>query len=114
MGMINYYMGNIEEAYKFHILSLYANHKLFESDLPVNYEKFKYDIWLEIEKKIEPRKTKKVATSTITYKDIPKTPTNVPKIYSNFSKDNINPYYTLTYENSTQSEIKRATMKSEL
>ena len=33
MGMINYYMGNIEEAYKFHILSLYANHKLFESDL---------------------------------------------------------------------------------
>ena len=112
--MINYYMGNIEEAYKFHILSLYANHKIFETDLPINYEKFKYDIWLEIEKKIDPKKNKKQATGSISYKKIPKTPPNVPKLYSNFSKDNINPYYTLTFEDTTQSEIKRAAMKSEM
>ena len=89
MGLLSYYMGNIEDADKFHQLSIYITQKEGTDDnMPMDYDKFKYDIWLEIEKQVEPYR-KKVVTSEINFKTIPKTPLIVPKIYSNFNQENI-------------------------
>ena len=79
-------MGNIESAYQFHTLSLYANQKMFSEQLPIDYEKFKYDTWLEVEKKLDSI-NRNIENSPIKFRAIPPTPCTIEKLYSNFSKE---------------------------
>jgi hypothetical protein len=112
--MLYFYDGDLPNAQIFHRLALYESEECLRDPTFFDYDKFKYDLYVEIERKGEEAVT--VTTSQLRYNSVPKTPIEVPKLYKDFNKNSIcknpnKPAFNSNY-NAINSTEKRLMYKS--